>query len=103
MTQITGKTGCTGLLGSPVAHSISPLMHNYSFQALDLHYVYLCFDVKERGLKAAVGRASRLKCSEVLISPCRIKTGFWNTWTIYPALPGSLCYKHGRKSKRTVL
>ena len=24
MTQITGKTGLTGLLGSPVAHSISP-------------------------------------------------------------------------------
>lgn len=54
MTQITGKTGLTGLLGSPVAHSISPLMHNYSFQALDLDYVYLCFDVKEQGLKAAV-------------------------------------------------
>lgn len=54
MIPITGKTGLTGLLGSPVAHSISPLMHNYSFQTLGLDYVYLCFDVKEQGLKEAV-------------------------------------------------
>ena len=44
MIHITGETGLTGLLGSPVAHSISPLMHNYSFQSLGLDYVYLCFD-----------------------------------------------------------
>lgn len=54
MIHITGETGLTGLLGSPVAHSISPLMHNYSFQSLGLDYVYLCFDVKEQGLKDAV-------------------------------------------------
>ena len=26
--EITGHTVLTGLLGSPVAHSISPMMHN---------------------------------------------------------------------------
>ena len=45
MKQITGHTGLTGLFGSPVAHSISPMMHNASFEHLGLDYVYLPFDV----------------------------------------------------------
>lgn len=58
--EITGHTGLTGLLGSPVAHSISPLMHNEAFRLLGLDYVYLCFDVKEEGLTAAVEGLRRL-------------------------------------------
>lgn len=52
--HITGTTKLTGLLGSPVAHSISPMMHNESFQLLGLDYVYLCFDVGTETLKTAV-------------------------------------------------
>lgn len=51
---ITGKTKLTALLGSPVSHSISPLMHNDAFNQLNLDYVYLCFDVNEKGLKTAI-------------------------------------------------
>ena len=51
---ITGHTGLTGLLGSPVSHSISPLMHNEAFRLLGLDYVYLCFDVGTDTLKTAV-------------------------------------------------
>ena len=54
MKQITGHTGLTGLLGSPVAHSISPMMHNASFEHLGLDYVYLAFDVGTDKLAAAV-------------------------------------------------
>lgn len=54
MAEITGHTGLTGLLGSPVAHSISPMMHNEGFRQLGLDYVYLCFDVGTEGLKTAV-------------------------------------------------
>lgn len=53
INEITGHTKLTGLLGSPVAHSISPLMHNESFKQLGLDYVYLCFDVPENNLKVA--------------------------------------------------
>ena len=53
MVEFTGHTKLTGLLGSPVAHSKSPLMHNESFRQLDLDYVYLCFDVPENDLKTA--------------------------------------------------
>lgn len=52
--QITGRTRLTALLGSPVAHSISPLMHNEAFSQLGLDYVYLCFEVTEERLKSAV-------------------------------------------------
>lgn len=52
--EITGKTKLTGLLGSPVTHSISPQMHNEAFRLLGLDYVYLAFDVKPEQLKDAV-------------------------------------------------
>lgn len=54
MIEITGRTKLTGLLGSPVEHSISPMMHNEAFRQLGLDYVYLGFDVKEDQLKTAV-------------------------------------------------
>ena len=52
--NITGHTKLTGLLGSPVEHSISPMMHNEAFRQLGLDIVYLCFDVGTDGLKTAV-------------------------------------------------
>lgn len=51
---ITGHTQLTGLLGSPVTHSISPMMHNEAFQQLGLDYVYLAFDVNKESLGSAV-------------------------------------------------
>ena len=52
--EITGKTKLTALLGSPIAHSISPQMHNESFRLLGLDYVYLAFDVTPDKLQEAV-------------------------------------------------
>lgn len=43
--RITGTTGLLGLIGSPVEHSGSPAMYNYSFQKLGLDYAYLAFDI----------------------------------------------------------
>lgn len=54
MKEITGHTKLTGLLGSPVSHSISPQMHNEAFRQLGLDYIYLAFDVKEAGMKQTV-------------------------------------------------
>ena len=51
---ITGHTGLTALLGSPVAHSISPLMHNESFRLLGLDFVYLCLETTEETLPVVV-------------------------------------------------
>ena len=54
MKEITGHTKLTGLLGSPVSHSISPQMHNEAFQQLGLDYVYLAFDVTEEQMPQTV-------------------------------------------------
>lgn len=54
MYEITGTTKLTALLGSPVAHSVSPQMHNEAFRLLDLDYRYLAFDVTPAMLPAAV-------------------------------------------------
>ncbi len=52
--QISGHTRLGCLLGSPVAHSISPMMYNEAFRLLDLDYVYLCFDTKNTDLGTMV-------------------------------------------------
>lgn len=60
--KITGHTTLTALLGSPVAHSISPMMHNEAFLQLGLDYAYLAFDVDLEHLKDAVDGLKVLNC-----------------------------------------
>ena len=52
--RITGHTGLFALIGSPVGHSGSPEMYNYSFARLGLDYAYVAFDVKEDQVGAAI-------------------------------------------------
>lgn len=52
--HITGHTGLLCLLGSPVAHSVSPEMHNEACDQLGLDYSYLAFDVPEAKMPQAV-------------------------------------------------
>ena len=52
--RISGHTGVLALIGSPVGHSGSPAMYNYSFEKLGLDYVYVAYDVKEDGVKDAL-------------------------------------------------
>lgn len=52
--EFNGKTKLICLLGSPIAHSMSPQMHNKAFELLHLDYCYLAFDVDENGLADAV-------------------------------------------------
>lgn len=52
--EISGHTRMICLLGSPVAHSLSPAMHNEGFKQLNLDYRYLAFDVKEGELKGVL-------------------------------------------------
>ncbi len=53
-SRISGHTGLFGIIGSPVGHSGSPAMYNYSFQKLGLDYAYLAFDVKEDDVPKAI-------------------------------------------------
>lgn len=42
------------IIGDPVAHSLSPAMHNAAFDASDLNWVYVAFRVDESSLAQAV-------------------------------------------------
>ena len=52
--KISGRTRLLALIGHPVGHSLSPAMHNASFVADDLDYVYVCLDIEPDELPAAV-------------------------------------------------
>jgi shikimate dehydrogenase len=67
--NISGKTKICALIGDPVEHSMSPVMHNTAYEKLGLDYIYLPFHVKPEGLaKAVVGlRALNVKGFNVTI------------------------------------
>lgn len=52
--MITGKTKLLGVIGHPVEHSLSPVMHNAAIAQLGIDYVYLPFPIKPEDLHTAV-------------------------------------------------
>jgi shikimate dehydrogenase len=52
--MITGKTQLLSVIGYPIAHSLSPVMHNAAIAALGVDYVYVPFAVKPEELATAV-------------------------------------------------
>ncbi|MDZ8078893.1 MAG: shikimate dehydrogenase [Nostoc sp. DcaGUA01] len=51
---ITGKTKLLGVIGHPVEHSLSPVMHNAAIAHLGLDYVYLPFPIAPENLEIAI-------------------------------------------------
>lgn len=60
MEMITGKTNVVGVIGDPVEHSLSPLMHNAAFRDLGLDYIYVPYHVKKGTLESAISGAKSL-------------------------------------------
>lgn len=58
--MITGKTNVVGIIGDPVEHSMSPIMHNAAFRYLSLDYIYVPFKVSSDELKSAIDGAKSL-------------------------------------------
>ena len=52
--MISGKTIICGIIGDPIEHSMSPLMHNTAFKTLGLDYAYVPFKVKSLELRKAI-------------------------------------------------
>jgi shikimate dehydrogenase len=52
--QISGRTQVVGIIGDPVAHSLSPAMHNAAFRALKLDFAYLAFEVHPAQVRQAL-------------------------------------------------
>lgn len=54
MQGIDGQTKIVAILGDPVAHSLSPQMHNAAFAAAGLNWRYVAFRVPKSSFPAAV-------------------------------------------------
>lgn len=53
MGAITGRTRLAAVIGSPVAHSLSPALHNAAFESAGLDWRFVAFEVAPgRGAKA---------------------------------------------------
>ena len=50
---ITGTTKICGIIGDPIEHTMSPVMHNSAFREMGLDYVYIPFRVKPEQLARA--------------------------------------------------
>lgn len=51
---ISGKTTVCGIIGDPIEHSMSPVMHNAAFRRLGMDFVYVPFHVKKEALVRAI-------------------------------------------------
>lgn len=52
--MISGKTRVCGVIGDPIEHTMSPVMHNAAFKELGLDYLYVPLRVKREELGKAV-------------------------------------------------
>jgi shikimate dehydrogenase len=53
-SMTSGKTRVCGIIGDPIEHSMSPVMHNAAFKKLGLDYLYVPLRVKREELGKAV-------------------------------------------------
>ena len=52
--MISGKTRVCGVIGDPIEHTMSPVMHNAAFKELGLDYLYVPLRVRKEELGKAV-------------------------------------------------
>ena len=70
--RINGHTKLYALIGSPVGHSGSPAMQNYSFQKLGIDAAYLAFDVPLEKTKEALDALRTLHAGGFNVTmPCK--------------------------------
>ena len=53
-SHISGKTRGCGIIGDPIEHTMSPVMHNAAFKKLGIDYLYVPFRVSKEELDKAV-------------------------------------------------
>lgn len=51
---ISGKIRVCGIIGDPIGHSMSPVIHNAAFEKMGIDYLYVPFRVKKEALGEAI-------------------------------------------------
>ncbi|MDH5437523.1 MAG: shikimate dehydrogenase [Candidatus Bathyarchaeota archaeon] len=59
-TKISGRTKVCCVIGDPIEHTLSPVIHNAAFEELNLDFVYLAFRVRREELRDAIAGAKSL-------------------------------------------
>lgn len=58
--NIDAETKVCGIIGKPLAHTLSPTMHNAAFDKLGLNYVYLAFEMDQNEVAFALNAMKEL-------------------------------------------
>jgi len=54
MNRITGKTKLLGVIGDPIEHSLSPIMHNAAIAQMKIDFAYVAFRIRSSDLETAI-------------------------------------------------
>jgi shikimate dehydrogenase len=60
--MISGTTGLIGLIGRPVNHSLSPVMHNAALAAMNLDWCYLAMPCETKDLATVLKALDAINC-----------------------------------------
>ncbi|MCR5273523.1 MAG: shikimate dehydrogenase [Lachnospiraceae bacterium] len=72
--RITATTKLYGLIGTPIRHSGSPAMYNYSFERKGIDAAYLAFDVDREHTKDAIDAMKLFDMGGMNVTmPCKIE------------------------------
>ena len=66
--MITSKTSFLALIGNPVSHSLSPIMHNAAIQYLGLDLIYMAIPCKDEDLEIVVNSLKKMNCKGLNIT-----------------------------------
>jgi len=68
MGTITGKTNLVGLLGQPVNHSLSPIIHNAAYEEMGLDWCYVAMACESKNLEKVTKALRALDCKGLNIT-----------------------------------
>ena len=65
---ITGKTSLIGVIGNPIQHSLSPIIHNAAFNEMDLDWCYLPIRCEKNNLELVLKGLREINCKGLNIT-----------------------------------
>tara|TARA_B100000212_G_scaffold238623_1_gene181677 strand:+ start:54 stop:914 length:861 start_codon:yes stop_codon:yes gene_type:complete len=66
--MITSKTNFLALIGNPVNHSLSPIMHNAAIEYLGLDLIYFSIPCNEKDFEIVIKSLSKINCKGINIT-----------------------------------
>ena len=66
--MITSKTHFLALIGNPVSHSLSPIMHNAAIKYLGLDLIYFSIPCNEKDFEIVIKSLSKINCKGINIT-----------------------------------